>query len=182
MFIGFGKFSRYHKYLLIAIICQFISDYSMGFNKMNKESEDITIIFRFYAKLNRHKLVKSFIEFLGFIFGGVILYFIYNILEGKTGKKNSMAKVQRKREKYLENKKNYNYLELFVIGFFISFNKIIVNLANNFLVLENDFWVLELVSITIFSYYILKMKIKNHHKAAILIIIPIIFIDIISYL
>ena len=104
-----------------------------------------------------------------------------NILEGKTGKKNSMAKVQRKREKYLENKKNYNYIELFFIGFFISFNKIVVNLANNFLVLENDFWVLELVSITIFSYYILKMKIKNHHIAAIVIIIPIIFIDIISY-
>ena len=181
MFIGFGKFTRYHKYLLIAIICQFISDYSMGLNKMNKDSKDVNIIFRFYAKLNLHKLVKAFIEFLGFIFGGVILCFIYNILEGKTGKKNSMAKVQRKREKYLENKKNYNYIELFFIGFFISFNKIIVNLANNFLVLENDFWVLELVSITIFSHYILKMKIKNHHIAAILIIIPIIFIDIISY-
>ena len=181
MFIGFGKFSRYHKYLLIAIICQFISDYSMGLNKMNKDSKNVNIIFRFYAKLNQHKLVKIFIEFLGFIFGGVILYFIYNILEGKTGKKNSMAKVQRKREKYLENKKNYNYIELFFIGFFISFNKIVVNLANNFLVLENDFWVLELVSITIFSYYILKMKIKNHHIAAIVIIIPIIFIDIISY-
>ena len=181
MFIGFGKFSRYHKYLLIAIICQFISDYSMGLNKMNKDSKDVNIIFRFYAKLNQHKLVKIFIEFLGFIFGGVILYFIYNILEGKTGKKNSMAKVQRKREKYLENKKNYNYIELFFIGFFISFNKIVVNLANNFLVLENDFWVLELVSITIFSYYILKMKIKNHHIAAIVLIIPIIFIDIISY-
>ena len=181
MFIGFGKFSRYHKYLLIAIICQFISDYSMGLNKMNKDSKDVNIIFRFYAKLNQHKLVKIFIEFLGFIFGGIILCFIYNILEGKTGKKNSMAKVQRKREKYLENKKNYNYIELFFIGFFISFNKIVVNLANNFLVLENDFWVLELVSITIFSYYILKMKIKNHHIAAIVIIIPIIFIDIISY-
>ena len=181
MFIGFGKFSRYHKYLLIAIICQFISDYSMGLNKMNKDSKDVNIIFRFYAKLNQNKLVKIFIEFLGFIFGGVILYFIYNILEGKTGKKNSMAKVQRKREKYLENKKNYNYIELFFIGFFLSFNKIVVNLANNFLVLENDFWVLELVSITIFSYYILKMKIKNHHIAAIVIIIPIIFIDIISY-
>jgi hypothetical protein len=153
----------------------------MGLNKMNKDSKDVNIIFRFYAKLNQHKLVKIFIEFLGFIFGGVILYFIYNILEGKTGKKNSMAKVQRKREKYLENKKNYNYIELFFIGFFISFNKIVVNLANNFLVLENDFWVLELISITIFSYFILKMKIKNHHIAAILIIIPIIFIDIISF-
>ena len=181
MFIGFGKFSKYHRYLLIAIICQFISDYSMGLNKMNKDSNDINIIFRFYAKLNQHKLVKTFIEFVGFIFGGVILYFIYNILEGKTGKKNSMAKVQRKREKYLENKKNYNYIELFFIGFFISFNKIVVNIANNFLALENDFWVLELISITIFSYVILKMKIKNHHKAAILIIIPIIFIDFISF-
>ena len=99
---------------------------------MNKDSKDVNIIFRFYAKLNQHKLVKIFIEFLGFIFGGVILFFIYNILEGKTGKKNSMAKVQRKREKYLENKKNYNYIELFFIGFFISFNKIVVNLANNF--------------------------------------------------
>ena len=180
MFIGIGKFTRYHRYLLIAIICQFISDYSMGFNKMNKDSKYINIIFRFNAKLNQHKLVKLFIDFLGFIFGGIILFFIYNKLEGNE-KQNSMAKVQRRREKYLENKKNYIYIELFFIGFFLSFNKIIVNLANNFLVLENDFWVLELISITIFSYFILKMKIKNHHIAAILIIIPIIFIDIISF-
>lgn len=182
MLIGIGKLTKYHRYLLIAIICQFISDYSLGLNKMNKNAKEINIIFRFYAKLNQHKLVKVFIEFLGFIFSGIILYFIYNILEGKTGNRKSMAKVQRQREKYLENKKNYNYLEVLFIGFFISFNKIIVNLANNFLALENDFWVLELISITIFSYLILKMKIKNHHKAAIIIIIPIIFIDIASYL
>ena len=182
MFIGFGKFTKYHKYILFAIICQFISDYSLGLNKMNKDTENISIIFRFKAKLERHKLVKAFIEFLGFIFGGVILYLIYNKLEGKTGKTNSMAKLQRKREKYLENKKNYNFIELFIIGLFLSFNKIIVNLANSFLVLENDFWMLELISITIFSYLILKMKIKNHHKAAIIIIILVFFIDIISNL
>lgn len=181
MFIGFGKFTKYHKYILYAIICQIISDYSLGLNKMNKDTKDINIIFRFKSKLERHKLVKAFIEFLGFFFGGVILYLIYNKLEGKTGKTNSMAKLQRKREKYLENKKSYNSIELIIIGLFLSFNKIIVNLANSFLVLENDFWTLELISITIFSYLILKMKIKNHHKAAIIIIILVFFIDIISY-
>ena len=97
MFIGFGKFTKYHKYILFAIICQFISDYSLGLNKMNKDTKDINIIFKFKAKLERHKLVKTFIEFLGFIFGGIILYLIYNKLEGKTGKTNSMAKLQRKR-------------------------------------------------------------------------------------
>jgi len=53
MFIGFGKFTKYHKYILFAIICQFISDYSLGLNKMNKDTENISIIFRFKAKLEK---------------------------------------------------------------------------------------------------------------------------------
>jgi hypothetical protein len=46
--------------------------------------------------------------------------------------------------------------------------------------MENYFWVVELLSITIFSLLIFKSKIKNHHKVAILVIAPLIFTHIIN--
>ena len=132
MFIGIGKFYKYHIYLLLAIISQFICDYSMGFNRMNIK-ENVPEFFEFYAKLNNHHLVKNFIDFLGYFLAGIILYCFFNKFEGKSNKVISMRKMQIKREKYLDNKKNYNYINLLLINFFISFNKIIVSLANNFL-------------------------------------------------
>ena len=181
MFIGIGKFYKYHIYLLLAIISQFICDYAMGFNRMNIK-ENVPEFFEFYAKLNNHHLVKNFIDFLGYFLAGIVLYCFFNKFEGKSNKVISMRKMQIKREKYLNNKKNYNYINLLLISFFIPFNKIIVSLANNFLELENDFWFLEFISILIFSLIVFKTKFKKHHLLSILVIIPILFIDIISYL
>ena len=47
--------------------------------------------------------------------------------------------------------------------------------------LDNHFWMIELISICLFSSFIFKHKIKNHHKAAIFIIAPLIIIDLISF-
>ena len=176
-YFGIGKFSKYHIYILIVIICQIISDYLMGMNKINKR--EILEIFKFYPKIKRHLLFKNLFEFLGFILGGIILYFLTKKYFDDKGNK-TMTEIQEKRELYLENKITYNYISLFVVSFFISVNIIIYSIAIT-LQIDNHFWIIELISICLFSSFIFKHKIKNHHKAAIFIIAPLIIIDLISF-
>ena len=177
-FLGLGQFSRFHIYIIIVILCQFISDYLLGFNKINKK--EILEIFKFYAKIKRHLLFKNMFEFLGYIIGGIIIYFITKRWFGKKKENDvSMTSIQRKRELYLENKTSCDYFVLFIIGFFISFNTIENSIACT-LQIENHFWVVELLSITIFSAFVFNNNIKNHHKAAIIIITPLIITEFIS--
>ena len=68
-FIGIGKLL----YIIVSIICQLISDYSMGLSKMMKP--EAPKIFQYYATLNHHLLIQNAIVFLGTVFGGIILYF-----------------------------------------------------------------------------------------------------------
>lgn len=177
-YIGIGNFSKYHIYILIIILCQFISDFALGLNKMKKG--DVPKIFAFTAKLKSHLLIKNALDFFGFLLGGVILYFLSKKLLGKTDNNITMTKIQQKREKYLENKTIHNYINIFIIGFFISFH-IIVNSISNTYQIDNHFWMVELISITIFSSIIFNNKIRKHHKLALIIIAPLIILDIISF-
>ena len=176
-YIGLGQFSRFHIYIIIAILCQFTSDYLMGLNKINKK--EILEIFKFNAKIKRHLLFKNMLEFIGLILSSFAAYLLTNKLLGKNNENFSMTSIQKKREVYLENKNSYNYFILFIVCFFISFSKIQSSIATT-LQMENYFWVVELLSITIFSLLIFKSKIKNHHKVAILVIAPLIFTHIIN--
>ena len=175
-YFGIGKFSKYHIYIIIVIICQVISDYLMGMNKINKR--EVLEIFRFYPKLKRHLLFKNLFEFLGFILGAIILYFVTKRYFNDKGDK-TMTEIQEKREVYLENKITYNYISLIVVSFFLSVNIIINSIAIT-LQIDNHFWIIELISICFFSSFIFKHKIKNHHKVAIIIIAPLIFLDLIT--
>ena len=176
-YIGLGKVSKFHIYIIIAILCQFTSDYLMGLNKINKK--EIMEIFKFNAKIKRHLLFKNMFEFIGLILSSFAAYFITKKFLGQNNENFSMTSIQKKREVYLENKNSYNYFILFIVCFFISFSKIESSIATT-LQIENYFWVVELLCITIFSSFIFKSKIKNHHKVAILVITPLIFIQIIN--
>ena len=90
-----------------------------------------------------------------------------------------MTSIQKKRELYLENKNSCDYVTLFIVSFFISFNKLESNIPSTRQI-ENHFWIVELLSITIFSSFIFKTNIKNHHKAAMIIIAPLIITEFIS--
>jgi hypothetical protein len=149
----------------------------MGLNKINKK--EILEIFKFNAKIKRHLLFKNMLEFIGLILSSFAAYLLTNKLLGKNNENFSMTSIQKKREVYLENKNSYNYFILFIVCFFISFSKIQSSIATT-LQMENYFWVVELLSITIFSLLIFKSKIKNHHKVAILVIAPLIFTHIIN--
>ena len=90
-----------------------------------------------------------------------------------------MTSIQKKRELYLENKNSCDYVTLFIVSFFISFNKLESTIPSTRQI-ENYFWIVELLSITIFSTFIFKSYLKNHHKAAIIIIAPLIITELIG--
>ena len=90
-----------------------------------------------------------------------------------------MREVQKKRKKILEGKSDTNYFFLFLVSFFISFGIIQNSLPNQFH-LENNFWMLELIILLVLSHIIMKTKIGNHHKFAVIITAPLLIFEIIG--
>ena len=178
-FIGIGQLSKYHIYIIISIICQLISDYSLGLYKMMKP--EAPKIFQYYATLNHHLLVQNAIVFLGTVFGGIILYIFSKICISNKERRFTMADVQKKREEILGGKCiESNYTGLFLVSIFITFSTIQNSLPNQ-LHLENYFWMLELIILLILSHLILKTKIGNHHIFAIFVTFPLLIIEFIGF-
>ena len=178
-FIGIGKLTKYHIYIIISIICQLISDYSMGLNKLKKPEPPK--IFEFFAALNNHFLVQNAIIFLGMFIGGIILNICSKICNYNKNRTFTMVDAQKKREeilggKYIES----NYVGLFLVSIFISLFKIQNPLLNQ-VHLENFLWVLELIILLIISHLILKTKIGNHHIFAIFVASPLLIFQFIGF-
>jgi hypothetical protein len=177
--IGIGKFTKYHIYILVSVICQLISDYSIGLNKMMKP--EIPKIFQYFAALNNHFLVQNALVFLGILVGGIILYICSKICIYNKGKRFTMVDAQKKREeilggKYIES----NYVGLSLVGIFITLF-IIQNPLLSQIHLENFLWILELIILLILSHLILKTKIGNHHIFAILVGLPLLIFQFIGF-
>ena len=178
-FIGIGKLTKYHIYIIVSIICQLISDYSMGLNKLKKP--ETPKIFQFYAALNNHFLVQNAIIFLGMFIGGIILYIFSKICIYNKNRTFTMVDAQKKREeilggKYIES----NYVGLFLVSIFITLFKIQNPLLNQ-THLENFLWILELIILLILSHSILNTKIGNHHIFAIFVALPLLIFQFIGF-
>ena len=178
-FIGIGQLSKYHIYIIVSIICQLIADYSIGLNKVL--NPDAAQIFKHFASLNHHLLVQNAIYFLGTLIGGIILYIFSKICISNKERRFTMADAQKKREEILGGKCiESNYVGLFLVSIIITFS-IIQNTLPNQLHLENYFWMLELILLLIFSYFILKTKIGNHHTFAIFVTLPLLIFEFIGF-
>ena len=178
-YIGIGKLTKYHIYIIVSIICQLISDYSLGLNKLKKPEPPK--IFRFYASLNDHFLVQNAIIFLGILIGGIILNIFSRICIYNKKQTFTMIDAQKKRKEILGGKyKESNYVGLFLVGIFISLFKIHNPLLNQ-IHLENFLWILELIMLLTLSHLILKTKIGNHHIFAIFIGLPLLIFQFIGF-
>ena len=178
-FIGIGKLTKYHIYIIISIICQLISDYSMGFNKMMKP--ETPKIFQYLAALNNHFLVQNAIILLGILIGGIILYIFSKISIYNKKQTFTMVDAQKKREeilggKYIES----NCVGLSLVSIFIAFFTIQNPLLNQYHI-ENYFWMIEIIILLILSHIILKTKIGNHHIFAIFVTFPLLIFELIGF-
>ena len=178
-FIGIGQLSKYYIYSLVSIICQFISDYSMGLNKAMKPEPPK--FFEYYATLNHHFLAQNAILFLGTLIGGIILYIFSKKCISNKKRAFTMADAQKKREEILGGKYvESNYVGLFLVSIFISLSTIQNSLPNQ-IHLESNFWILELILLLILSNLIMKTKIGNHHTLSIFVTLPILIFEIIGF-
>ena len=178
-FIGIGQLSKYYIYSLVSIICQFISDYSMGLNKAMKPEPPK--FFEYYATLNHHFLAQNAILFLGTLIGGIILYIFSKKCISNKKRAFTMADAQKKREEILGGKYvESNYVGLFLVSIFISLSTIQNSLPNQ-IHLESNFWILELILLLILSNLIMKTKIGNHHIFAIFVTFPLLIFELIGF-
>ena len=178
-FIGIGKLTKYHIYIIVSIICVLISDYSLGLNKMmNPETPKI---FQFYAALNNHFLFQNGFIFLGILIGGIILYIFSKICIHNQKRAFTMIDAQKKREEILGGKNiESNYVGIFLVSIFIALFLILSPLLSYFHI-ENCFWMLELIILLILSHIILKTKIGNHHIFAIFVAFPVLIFEFIGF-
>ena len=166
-------------YILIAFLCDFLIDSLLGLNSSNKERP--ARIFPFRAKIRDHSLLYDFIHFSSLLFGGLFLY----IFEGKYKSKNKGEISIEDYEKIKKNILGDNKSES------IKFNLIIIGLLYSFAFFLQDFislthidlslWTLEILYISLISYWIFKNKIYRHKKFAIYIMVLFTIVRIIEY-
>ena len=183
-YIGIGSTSKYNIYIIIASLSNIFSFFLIGFNSLNMKRT--FALLGFLPKLKRHYFFQMILEYLGFIIGGIILYFLFE----KNDKKNlpiniiektiSEISLQSKFSSSQKNKKEI-YRALFLVALFYTLNLFIRGLIySNFGSL--DLWMIEILFISFFSCRILKIKINKHKLVAMFIIVPILVMKLISNL
>lgn len=193
--IGFGSFNKYYFLILGSFAVKVLWALIDGIDPTLKIKMTFSLI-----KTNniyfQHVFVKSTIKYLGILIGGFIFYSISKVKE-----KNLLKEQEKKNKKKIENinkvdpKKNdpkkpdplkkvefihYDYLEenfrgvkrialLLVFLYFIS--DIFINVLNEFEGGDVNFWILEILFMMFFEYKILHMKIYQHQKISVQLMI-----------
>ena len=138
--IEISSVSKYNIYILVAMISKLFSDLLLGLNPLNYKKP--ATLFKFFPLLNNHLIFQNFLEFFGYILGGIIILFISHFLN-KSGQ-------MPKKELSKKDKNEIIYFNIFLIGAFFSINLIIRTfLYLNFLDLE--LWMLEIIFISFLS-------------------------------
>ena len=169
--IGFGVFNKYYSYIFIIVFFKFFSDYLEGFyekESYNKSNEvnfiDFVSIFAY------HPLLRDFMNFLGAVISGIILYFINKkAVKSKTG----LISVNTLLKKKISKLKNI-YQKIIIISFIYVISIVLRSFLTN-LEFDAGFWTLEIIFVIYLSNKYLKVKIGNHQKVTIIILAVIIF-------
>ena len=173
-YIGIGKCLKYNFYILVAFISEFIIELLFGLNPSN--SLYPLRLFPINPKLYKHPLFKNFINFIAILSGGIILYFLQKPYNKKKEGEISISTYERIKSQILGQKKRSTYFSLIIIGLLFSIYIILSDFSGIKL------WMFEIVYICLLSTLLLKVKINNHKKIAIFIMIgPLSIISIISF-
>lgn len=186
---GIGSASKYNIYIIVATFSKLFSDILIGLNPLN--SDKPAALLGFIPKLNDHLLLQNAMEFLGFIIGGIIIFFLIERNDEKAERNISLT-INYTQNSFLErsiqnsfslspkNKKEI-YMGLFLVALFFSLNLIIRSFIYlNFLDIE--LWMVEILFISFLSKKILKIQLNRHKIVAMFIIVPLLILELISNL
>ncbi len=178
-YIGIGKCSKYNIYILVAIISHFLSEYLFGLNPNNKLTP--IRLFSFSPDIYKHTLFKNLISFIGILVGGILLYFLEKKYNVQKKGELSIRKIEKIQKRLLGHKKESIRLALLLIGLLFSLYNIVRDFLSSTL-MGVKLWMFEIIYICFLSSKMLKIKVSNHRKIAIIIMIgPLLIIDLISF-
>lgn len=162
--IIFGNCSKFYLYILGAFFFEFFSDLIISFKDIKSDSK--INIFGFKTVLKDHKMIKFFYKYLGMMIFGILFFFI---------EKSKMSDGFKKKESFIpingENKINKNaFKELLIIGIIFSSQAIIRKLLSILRFSKFDYWVFNIIFITIFMKFIFKINVYKHQKFSLIFI------------
>ena len=176
-YFGIGNVNKYHIYILISFLCEFLISLLFGLNNSNKERP--ARIFPFYAKIKSHNILYNFIHLSAIFFGGVVLYIIDSSNKLKMKFDVTIEDYEKMKEKLIDNNGQSNTFNLILIGvlfsLFLFFQDFLSSIHNDI-----SLWTIEILYIAVISYWIFKDKISRHKIVAIGIMALATIIDIIE--
>ena len=174
-FIGLGTFKIYNSYIFVLVFFKFLCDYLEGFNdKKYYDRPKEENFYNFDSIFSYHPLFQNLMNFFSAIILGLILYIVYLKTEKDNKEHVTLDTASTIRKKSFKFRKYYIYLDLIITSFIYG----IGILVRSFLLsmkFDAGFWTLEILFIIYLSIKILKVKIGNHQKVTIFILVFISF-------
>ena len=160
-YIGIGNLDKYHIYIQIALLCEFLINLLTGLNNANNERP--ARIFPFRAKIQNHKFLDNFIQFAAIFFGGLIFYYFEGRNKKKENDEITIQDYEKMKTKIFGEKSESTTFNLILIGVlfpFIIFFQDFSSSANN----SMSFWTLEILNIGVISYFMFNRRYYNNYS------------------
>jgi hypothetical protein len=166
--IGFGNCSASYLYIAGASIFGLIQDYLLSLSDIKKKYE--YNIFGIKTVLKSHKLIRVLYGYISFIIFGIIFYYISEKSKDNKKTANKKSPLQQTfivRSIELTTKVK---IEIIIICGLYTLIKVLRKIVNFYKIGDLDFWIFNIVFISLFMYYYFRIHIYKHHKYSLLFI------------
>ena len=178
-YISIGKFRKSFIYIILSVVFLILKDSLYGFNYLNSLKDIRIFNSNTQILFSRHILIHNTFNY----FGAIIIAFFFHRYEKKSSENENNLLLSRTSSNkssniiliHKRNDKDFTTKKSFIIFLFILFwiiEELSIELYT-YILKDLDFWMLELLIITLFHKKMFKIEIYIHQKMAILInIIP----------
>lgn len=166
--IGIGNCSLTYLYMLGAALAKLFQDYLISLDDIKYELD--YNIFHIITILKPHKLIRVLYGYISFIIFGTFFYYISEKLKNN---KKIEAKKSALQQNFIVNKINFTLrvkIELIIICGIYSLIKVFRKIASFYKVGDLDFWIFNIIFISLFMHYYFRIHIYKHHKFSLIFI------------
>ena len=169
MFIGIGNCSFLYLYIIGLAVFDLIEDYLLSLDDIKEEY--IYNIFHIILVLKSHKLIRILYRYISFIIFGLIFFYISQYKKntssnkGESENSDNLSKTSHRKlivKKYTQTRKIFFEL-LFVCGLY-TLLKVIRKIVSFYKVSDLDFWIFNIVFISIYMHRYFGNKLYKHQK------------------
>ena len=176
--IGLGNCFFEYLYIFGACITKFLEDYLLSLDDINKKLS--FNIFKIETVLKNHKLVMVLYRYISYTLFGCLFYYISIYKREKKEKSNKIINTKErkmskasKKQKYLVNKITLNRKSIIFLvvscGLYSLIN-VSRKIISHFKVSDLDFWIFNIVFISIFMFKYFRIQIYKHQKYSLVFI------------